>query len=214
MPSSIRRSDPLTLALCALATLLLLSGCDTRQQTPADATPPAATPPGPSEPQTMPQQSPVPASASVQIAPTQGQTASGSLSLTQSDAGVQISGLIEGLKPEAQFGFHVHEKGDCSAPDASSAGAHFNPEDQPHGDPHGAVHHAGDMINIQSDAQGVAQVDTTVGSISLHSGQPSDAIGKSIVVHEKADDYVSQPAGDSGDRIACGVIGAASGAPG
>lgn len=145
--------------------------------------------------------------ASVHLAPTRGHKVSGLLSLSQSSTGVHITGAIQDLPPEAEFGFHVHEKGDCSAPDASSAGAHFNPDQQPHGDPGGDSHHAGDMLNLRSDAQGMAQVDTLVHGVSLHSGGATDLIGKAIVVHENPDDYASQPSGNSGARIACGVIG-------
>jgi len=152
--------------------------------------------------------------ASAHLAPTRGHKVSGMLSLSQSSTGVHITGAIQDLPPEAEFGFHVHEKGDCSAPDASSAGAHFNPDQQPHGDPGGDSHHAGDMLNLRSDAQGMAQVDTIVHGVSLHSGGAADLIGKAIVVHENPDDYTTQPSGDSGARIACGVIGVRTGPTG
>jgi Cu-Zn family superoxide dismutase len=147
-----------------------------------------------------------PEGAAAQVAPTQGNTASGSISVTAEDDGVRLTGVIQGLKPDSEFGFHVHEKGDCSAPDASSAGAHFNPTNVAHGNPEGETHHAGDMVNIKSDAQGVAQVDSRATGTTLHSGQPTDVLGKAIVVHEKPDDYKTQPSGNSGARIACGVI--------
>lgn len=147
-----------------------------------------------------------PEGASAQIAPTQGNTAAGSVSLTAEEDGVRLTGVVQGLEPNSEFGFHVHEKGDCSAPDASSAGGHFNPMSTEHGNPEGEVHHAGDMLNIKSDDQGVAQIDTLARGATLHSGQPTDVLGKAVVVHEKADDYTSQPSGNSGSRIACGVI--------
>ncbi len=143
---------------------------------------------------------------SVQLAPTQGHNASGTLTLAAEGDSVRLTGTLQGLPPNGEFGFHIHEKGDCSAPDASSAGAHFNPANMPHGDPQGLAHHAGDMLNAKSDAQGAAMVDAVAGGVSLGSGQPNDVRGKAIVLHEKADDYASQPAGDSGARIACGVI--------
>lgn len=113
--------------------------------------------------ETIPEKAPAaPARDAVaQLAPTQGNTANGSLQLVQSPEGVRVSGAIQGLKPNGEFGFHFHEKGDCSAPDASSAGAHFNPTQQQHGNPEGDDHHAGDMVNVKSNAAGVAQVDTT-----------------------------------------------------
>ncbi|WP_066917969.1 superoxide dismutase family protein [Steroidobacter denitrificans] len=144
--------------------------------------------------------------ASAHLAPTRGHQASGLLTLSQMPTGVHITGLIQNLPPTASFGFHIHEKGDCSAPDASSAGAHFNPGQQPHGDPAGDSHHAGDMLNLRSDDQGIAKIDIIVHSVSLHSGGATDVIGKAIVIHEDPDDYASQPSGNSGARIACGVI--------
>jgi Cu-Zn family superoxide dismutase len=102
----------------------------------------------------------------------------------------------------------VHEKGDCSAPDASSAGEHFNPNAAAHGDPSKAdgAHHLGDMVNIDADDQGSAQVRVTIPNATLHDGGPNDLIGKGIVVHADPDDYTSQPAGNSGARLACGRI--------
>jgi Cu-Zn family superoxide dismutase len=129
------------------------------------------------------------------------------LTLRAEADGVHLSGTLRGLPPNGEFGFHIHEKGDCSAPDASSAGGHFNPTNAQHGNPQGAAHHAGDMLNAKSDARGVAQVDATAAGVTLGGGQPDDVRGKAIVLHEKADDYASQPAGNSGARIACGVIG-------
>jgi superoxide dismutase, Cu-Zn family len=148
--------------------------------------------------------------AVAQIAPTQGNTVTGSLALDPSPQGVRITGAIQGLKPTAEFGFHVHEKGDCSAPDGSSAGGHFNPTQAQHGNPTSSTHHAGDMMNIKSNAEGVAQVDTTAAGTTLHGEPTTDIMGKAIVVHEGADDYTSQPSGNSGKRIACGVIAAPS----
>jgi Cu-Zn family superoxide dismutase len=144
--------------------------------------------------------------ASAQLAPTQGQTASGTLSLEPEGDSVRVRGPLQGLKPDSEFGFHIHENGDCSAPDAASAGGHFNPTNTQHGNPQGETHHAGDMLNAKSDAQGSAQVDALASGVSLTTGQPNDVHGKAIVLHEKADDYASQPAGNSGARIACGVI--------
>jgi Cu-Zn family superoxide dismutase len=148
--------------------------------------------------------------AVAKIAPTQGNTVTGSLALAASPEGVRISGAIQGLKPDAEFGFHIHEKGDCSAPDGSSAGAHFNPTQAQHGNPASGSHHAGDMVNIRSNGEGVAQVDTTAAGTALHGDPNSDVMGKAIVVHESPDDYTTQPSGNSGKRVACGVISAPS----
>jgi Cu-Zn family superoxide dismutase len=142
----------------------------------------------------------------VQLLPTEGNTANGLLNLTQDGDSVRLSGTLQALKPDGQFGFHIHEKGDCSAPDASSAGDHFNPANAPHGDSASATHHAGDMHNISSDAQGSAPVDARAGGVSLDSSQPNGIVGRAVVLHEKPDDYQTQPSGGSGARIACGVI--------
>jgi Cu-Zn family superoxide dismutase len=188
-----------------LATAALLAACgqkkDESPPTTDTATGTPSTPPV-AEPSPMA----APAGATAVLAATQGNTAAGSLALSSDGSAVRISGSLSGLKPNGEFGFHIHEKGDCSAPDASSAGGHFNPTSAQHGDPQGETHHAGDMLNAKSDAQGVAQVDATATNVTLGSGQPNDIVGKAIVLHEKADDYKSQPAGDSGARIACGVI--------
>src|SRR5262245_16176530 len=152
---------------------------------------------------------PTPA-AVARVAPTQGNKVTGTLALSPSSKGVHITGTIEGLKPNAEFGFHVHEKGDCTAPDGSSAGGHFNPTQAQHGNPTGATHHAGDMPNIKSNGDGVAQVDTTAAGTSLHGDPATDVMGKAIIVHEGPDDYATQPSGNSGKRVACGVIAAPS----
>src|SRR5512138_3848122 len=194
-------------AIC-LAMTFALVGCGQSGNEPADTTDTRTQPenpmPEPADDMAAPGQAPDGAMA--QIEPTQGNTASGSIALTAEDGAVRLTGVIQGLKPNSEFGFHIHEKGDCSAPDASSAGGHFNPANVAHGMPEGDTHHAGDMLNIKSDAQGVAQVDTRAIGATLHSGQPTDVLGKAVVVHEGPDDYTSQPSGNSGARIACGVI--------
>ena len=144
--------------------------------------------------------------AKADLSATEGHTASGSLSLEVEPQGLRIRGELAGLDANGEHGFHIHENGDCSAPDASSAGAHFNPHGSAHGKPDAGAHHAGDMFNVTADAQGAGRVDALVTGVSLRDGDAGDVLGKAIVVHKKADDYVSQPSGDSGDRIACGVI--------
>ncbi|MBA2237155.1 MAG: superoxide dismutase family protein, partial [Lysobacter sp.] len=115
-------------------------------------------------------------------------------------------GEIGGLPRNSTHAIHIHEKGDCSAADASSAGGHFNPTGEPHGRVGTATHHAGDMNNIVSNASGVARVDAHAQGVVLGGGADNDAIGRAVVVHAKRDDYTSQPAGDAGARVACGVI--------
>lgn len=189
----------------AIGLALLLAACSKEQPAgappTADAAPPAATEKATAEPASE---------AVAQIGPTQGNTVNGSLALSQSAEGVHITGSVQGLKPDADFGFHVHEKGDCSAPDGSSAGGHFNPTQAQHGNPASGAHHAGDMVNIHSNAEGIAQVETTAAGTTLHGDAGTDIMGKAIVVHESADDYTTQPSGNSGKRVACGVIAAPS----
>jgi Cu-Zn family superoxide dismutase len=118
---------------------------------------------------------------------------------------VQVVADIENLTP-GKHGFHIHDKGDCSAPDAMSAGGHFNPTHQHHGGPHTAERHVGDFGNIEADASGKAHLEWK-GKLDL-SG-PNSIIGKSVIVHEKEDDLKTDPTGNSGARFACGVINAA-----
>jgi Cu-Zn family superoxide dismutase len=196
------------LSLVAIA--LLVAGCGRKEDANTVAAPPAPAGDSPSvatttEPDTA-ASAEATAGAAVQLSPTQGNTANGGLKLTAAGTGIKISGMVQGLKPNAEFGFHFHEKGDCSAPDATSAGAHFNPTSQDHGNPQAQPHHAGDMLNVKSDAQGVAEVSIDNADVSLQTGQPNDIIGKALVMHAKPDDYKTQPSGDSGDRIACGVV--------
>lgn len=184
---------------------VMLAACSKEQPASAPQTPDAAAPAA------TEQATAAPASEAVaQIGPTQGNTVNGSLALSQSAEGVHITGSVQGLKPDADFGFHVHEKGDCSAPDGSSAGGHFNPTQAQHGNPASGAHHAGDMVNIHSNGEGTAQVDATAAGTTLHGDAGTDIMGKAIVVHESADDYTTQPSGNSGKRVACGVIAAPS----
>lgn len=133
-------------------------------------------------------------------------------------SGSQVGGQVEfyaaadALRVEARFnglpagehGFHIHEVGDCSAPDAASAKGHFNPTAMEHGHYLGAPHHAGDLPNLKADAGGEASATFTLAGAAL--AGPNGIIGRALVVHADPDDYKSQPAGNSGKRIACGII--------
>jgi len=143
--------------------------------------------------------------ATAKLEPKSGSKVTGTITFTKSGDDVEVTGDIENLKP-GKHGFHLHEKGDCSAADAASAGAHFNPTKQHHGGPMTAEHHTGDLGNIEADASGKAHIQWK-GKMSL-SGADS-IVGKSVVVHEKEDDLKTDPSGNSGARIACGVIEAA-----
>ena len=142
--------------------------------------------------------------ATATLAPTQGNMAAGTVTFTQQADKVTVSAKVTGLTP-GKHGFHVHEKGDCSAPDAASAGGHFNPTNKPHGLPNAPDHHAGDMPTLEADASGSATLTTDLVGVAIGSGA-TDIVGKSVVVHKDTDDYKTQPAGNSGARVACGVI--------
>ncbi|MEO5596548.1 MAG: superoxide dismutase family protein [Lysobacteraceae bacterium] len=145
-------------------------------------------------------------SAHVALAPTAGNSINGNLELEPMRHDVHLSGFLSGFVPGSVHGFHVHEKGDCSAPDGSSAGGHFNPGGVAHGNPSSPLHHAGDMTNISADAQRMVKVNVLLKDVSLGTGAGNDIIGRAIVIHGAADDYTSQPSGNSGLRVACGVI--------
>jgi len=142
--------------------------------------------------------------ATAMLAPTAGNTAAGSVSFAQKGDKVTVTAKISGLSPGGH-GFHIHEKGDCSAPDAMSAGGHFNPTGKAHGNPDSPDHHAGDMPMLQADASGNASLTAELSGVSIGTGS-ADIIGKSVIVHKDADDYKTQPTGNSGARLACGVI--------
>ena len=146
------------------------------------------------------------AKATVKLSPTANQTARGEVTFTAEAGGVHVVGTFSGLV-FGEHGFHVHEKGDCSAPDATSAGGHFNPGAKPHAAREAEARHAGDLGNLKADPYGLARVDFVDKGLSL-SG-PESIIGKAVIVHEKVDDYTTQPTGNAGARQACGVIEAA-----
>jgi Cu-Zn family superoxide dismutase len=136
-----------------------------------------------------------------------GSLVSGKLMMAPMGGGIHLRGEIGGLPPNGRFGFHIHEKGDCSAADASSAGPHFDPDSHPHGRAGaGTPHHAGDMDNIASNTEGVARVNVHLLGVTLGGGAPNDIAGRSVIVHADPDDYVSQPTGNAGARVACGII--------
>ena len=148
-----------------------------------------------------------PTTAEVELKPTVGSTTTGSVRFKQQDGQLQIDADLAGLTPGVH-GFHLHEKGDCSAPDGTSAGGHFNPAGHQHGAPDSAAHHGGDFGNITADASGKASLHLSVptSQISLDAGAPGNIIGRGVIVHADADDFVTQPTGNSGKRLACGVV--------
>ena len=134
-----------------------------------------------------------------------GSSVSGQVNLQEAKDRVRVTAKVSGLKPNSEHGFHVHEKGDCSAPDATSAGGHFNPDGQAHGHHAQAKRHAGDMPNLVANDKGEASASFDVEGVRLDEGKHG-ILNRAIVVHANPDDYQSQPAGNAGGRIACGII--------
>lgn len=180
------------------AALLALSACST---VPAPRSPGSAPASAPAAQSTARQ-------GMVNLTAASGSLVSGKLTLMPMGGGVHMTGTVGGLAPNSVHGFHVHEKGDCSAADASSAGGHFAPGGTPHGKRGSGAHHAGDMDNLTANAEGVASVNVHLDDVTLGGRAANDIAGRAIVVHAKRDDYTSQPAGDAGARVACGVINA------
>lgn len=143
------------------------------------------------------------ADAVARLNPTEGNDVRGAVAFLKESGGLRVVAQVTGLTP-GKHGFHIHEKGDCSAPDASSAGDHFNPTGAPHGAPHSPQHHAGDFGNIVANAQGIARYDALLPWLKLEGEQ--SIIGKAVIVHAGEDDLRSQPSGEAGGRVACGVI--------
>ncbi len=134
-----------------------------------------------------------------------GSSASGHVNFQEAKDKVRVTAKFAGLKPNSEHGFHVHEKGDCSAPDATSAGGHFNPDGQAHGHYGQAKRHAGDMPNLVANEKGEANASFEVTGLRVDDGKQG-ILNRAVVVHASPDDYQSQPAGNSGNRIACGLI--------
>ena len=148
--------------------------------------------------------------ATATLEPRSGSSVSGTVSFQAVGQKVRVEASVAGLTP-GEHGFHVHEAGDCSAADATSAKGHFNPAGKPHGHHGGAERHAGDMPNLVADASGKAKLSAELDMLTLTEG-PTGILKRSVVIHADPDDYKSQPAGNSGKRVACGVIRAAGSA--
>jgi Cu-Zn family superoxide dismutase len=130
----------------------------------------------------------------------------GTVTFTQAgEDKVKVAYDIKGLTP-GKHGFHIHEKADLSAADYSSAGPHFNPTKHKHAGPDASERHAGDLGNVEADTSGNAKGTVTADGLSIGTGAANDIIGRSVVVHEKADDLKSDPSGNSGARVAAGAI--------
>lgn len=144
----------------------------------------------------------MPKAAVAVLASTSGSDVKGVIMLKQEDGYVHLTGKVINLEP-GEHGFHIHEFGDLTKADGTAAGGHFNPDGHEHGAP-GAESHVGDLGNITADDSGVAKIDTKAKGLKLHI-----VLGRSLVVHAKADDLKSQPSGAAGPRVGVGVIGIA-----
>mgnify|MGYP006174328007 FL=1 len=189
-----------------LGSALALAACSPAESPVAEEAPTPAIPAEPA-PAPAPEAAQLAASARATLSTVGESGVSGELVFDIADGGVRVTGTLAGLQPGATHALHVHEFGDCSAPDATSAGGHFNPGQQPHGDrAAGGAHHAGDIPNQAAGDNGEAAVDQALAGLEIASGGVNDIVGKGVIVHAQADDYTTQPTGNAGGRIACGVI--------
>lgn len=143
--------------------------------------------------------------ARAELEPRSGSSVSGYATFEEQGDKVIVMVKVKGLKPNQEHGFHVHDKGDCSAPDASSAGGHFNPDGHAHGNPDQTNRHAGAMKNLVANNKGEVETMFEVDTIRVASGKYS-IVNHALIIHANPDDYKSQPVGNAGGRIACGII--------
>jgi len=145
------------------------------------------------------------AMAMARLEPTRGNTASGMAMFHQRGDMVMLHVRVQGLKPGQEHGFHIHDKGDCSSGDGMSTGGHFNPGAKPHARHDAPERHAGDLPSLKADAAGRVDVHLQLAGVSIGSGA-ANIVGRGLIVHADPDDYRTQPTGNAGARIACGVI--------
>jgi superoxide dismutase, Cu-Zn family len=150
---------------------------------------------------------PAPLTATALLEARSGSGVSGRVDLTESGGQLRAHVELAGFAPNSEHGFHIHDKGDCSAADAASAGGHYNPDGTVHGRAGVVPHHAGDLPSLAADASGKVRADVLLAGVTLAPG-PNSIVGRSLVVHRDRDDFTTQPAGNSGPRVACGVIAA------
>ena len=183
--TSFRRLPVLALPAILLATAL---GCASSTKSGSSTAPPASAGP----------------QLTAMIEGRSGSALTGTATFTQTSGGVHIVVDVNNA-PEGVHAVHLHEKGDCSAPDATSAGGHFNPTHMAHGSPDSPTHHAGDFGNMTVGADGHGHLELDSTALTVAAGEMS-ASGHAVVVHAKADDMTTQPTGNAGGRIGCGVV--------
>jgi superoxide dismutase, Cu-Zn family len=208
----------LRIQVVSILSLALCIGCGGSQPPAEEAPQPAAEPPAEppaeaapaetasAEPEKAPEAAPAAAPATVEVTfqAKSGSKLAGKATLTETPEGVKVALALEGVKP-GDHGAHVHEKGDCSAPDAASAGGHFNPGTHPHALPANSPRHLGDLGNITIGKDGKGTLEIVAPAANLKANDPNSFLGKSIIVHEKKDDG-GQPTGNAGGRIGCAEI--------
>jgi Cu-Zn family superoxide dismutase len=140
------------------------------------------------------------------LTPTQGNNVHGTVMFHEMGEHLMVHVKVNGLAPNSEHGFHLHEKGDCASTDGTSAGGHFNPGKTAHG-PQEGEHHAGDLPALKANAEGVVDQKLMLMGVTIKPGATS-IDGRSVIIHANPDDYKTQPTGNSGARIACGVIAA------
>jgi Cu-Zn family superoxide dismutase len=163
----------------ALAALALAAGC---QSIPADAP-----------------------KASASLQPTKGSIVRGEVNFVQIGDKVRVTAKVAGLKPNGEFGFHIHEAGDCSSGDGMSTKGHFNPYGKSHAHAGTPERHAGDLPSLKSDGSGDASITIDLDVITVAAG-PASVVGRGLIVHAQPDDFKTQPTGNAGARSACAVI--------
>ena len=152
--------------------------------------------------QSMPMEGP---RASASLDPTKGSTVRGTARFVQVGDNVRVTANVSGLKPNGEYGFHIHEAGDCSSGDGMSTKGHFNPFGKAHAHAGTPERHAGDLPSLKSDAAGNASVSADLDVITVAAG-PASVVGRGLIVHAAPDDYKTQPTGNAGARSACAVI--------
>lgn len=171
--------------------VLFAAGCASKQQTPTTGEPTAASTAG--------------KKAIAKIDPKSGSELLG-VAVFKEEAG-QITLVIDLSKaPAGKHAAHLHEKGDCSAPDGTSAGAHWNPTTEAHGKWGHGAHHLGDIGNIEVGEDKAGRITLTTDKWSIGTGATNDIVGKAVIVHAVEDDFTTQPTGNAGGRIGCGVV--------
>ena len=145
------------------------------------------------------------ARATAQLKPLGQHKAFGEATFEQVGNKVRVVANVQGLTPEREHGFHIHEVGDCNSPDGMSTKGHFNPFGKPHGHPNSAERHAGDLPALKAGTDGRARIQIELEQITVTPG-PASVVGRGLIVHADPDDYKTQPTGNAGARIACAVI--------